>query len=139
MTLVIGRTTDLDACLALRRTIFIEEQQVPEAEERDRYDAIAYHLLARLDGKPIGTARILQCDDTVKIGRVCVLPDHRGAGVGVALLGKCHAIAREIGASRAVLGAQLSALGFYERLGYMAYGDVFEDAGIAHRMMALAL
>ncbi len=65
---------ELPLCLALRRTVFIEEQGVSEADEVDGLDDSATHLLAFVDGAPAGTARLLQAGDTGKIGRVCVLP-----------------------------------------------------------------
>lgn len=139
MMLRVAQTDDVDTCRALRRTVFIEEQGVAEADELDDKDAEALHLLA-LDGDTaIGSARLLPFGTTVKIGRVCVLPDYRGKGVGVSLIEASHDVARGSGATRAILGAQLSALGFYERLGYRAYGEIFDDAGIDHKMMEIGL
>jgi ElaA protein len=140
MTLEVGPTQDIDACLELRRVVFIEEQNVSVSDERDGRDGEAHHILAKRDGSPVGCARILISGDTGKIGRVCVLKDQRGTGLGIALieatlihLGTCD------GVKRAALGAQTHALGFYENLGFTAYGDEFDDAGIAHRMMERAL
>ncbi|WP_147126436.1 GNAT family N-acetyltransferase [Shimia ponticola] len=139
MNLTVAPTDDIATCQDLRRIVFIEEQGVSAADERDGKDGEALHVIAHLDGEPIGTARVLPFGTTAKIGRVCVLPDARGSGAGVALIEACHEMARMSGATRAILGAQLSALGFYERLGYRAYGEVFDDAGIDHRMMELGL
>lgn len=139
MTLRVEQTDDIAACQELRRIVFIDEQGVAEHEERDGKDGEALHVIARLDGDAIGTARVLPFGTTAKIGRVCVLSQFRGTGAGVALIEACHNVARQSGATRVILGAQLSALGFYERLGYRAYGDVFDDAGIDHRMMELGL
>lgn len=133
------RTDDIDTCLALRRTIFTGEQGVSEAEEVDGLDPEAVHFLASLEGKPVGTARILIKEDAAKIGRVCVLGEARGTKQGQALILACVEWAREQGLRRAILGAQLQALGFYEALGFVAYGDIFDDAGIDHRMMELRL
>jgi len=139
MTLTVAQTDDIATCQELRRIVFIEEQGVSEADECDGKDGEALHVIAHLDGTPIGTARVLPFGTTAKIGRVCVLPLARGTGAGVSLIEACHDVARASGATRAILGAQLSALGFYERLGYRAYGDIFDDAGIDHRMMELGL
>jgi predicted GNAT family N-acyltransferase len=139
MTLEVRRTEDLDACLALRRTVFIEEQAVPEELERDAYDATALHLLATLDGRPVGTARMLLKGDTGKIGRVCVLPDLRGQGVGASLIRAAVEELRGLGLARARLGSQVHAIPFYEKLGFAAEGPVYDDAGIPHRDMVLAL
>ena len=139
MTLEVGPTSDLGACLALRATVFIAEQDVPEHEERDGRDQEAHHLLARLEGRPVGCARILIKGDTGKIGRVCVLREARGAGIGAALIEACLAFLRgQEGVSRAVLGSQTHALGFYEKLGFVAFGPEYMDAGIPHRDMERA-
>lgn len=132
----IEQTTDLAACLALRRTVFIEEQRVPEDREIDGLDDGALHLLATQDGQPIGSARILLSGETGKIGRVCVLPQARGTGLGAALIRAALDVLRvQPGITRAKLGAQTHALGFYEKLGFTAYGPVYDDAGIPHRDM----
>ncbi|MGN7868364.1 GNAT family N-acetyltransferase [Paracoccus sp. 22332] len=132
----IEQTDDLAACHALRRAVFIEEQGVSEAEELDDKDAGAIHLLARRDGRPVGTARILLQGDTGKIGRVCVLAQARGTGLGAALIrAALDALRDRPGITRAKLGAQTHALGFYEKLGFTAFGPVYDDAGIPHRDM----
>lgn len=140
MTLVIEETHDLAACHALRRTVFIEEQGVPEAEELDDQDAGAVHLLARLDGRPVGSARLILKGDTGKIGRVCVLKDQRGTGLGAALMrAALDTLRARPGISRATLGSQVHAIAFYEKLGFVAEGPVYDDAGIPHRDMSRAL
>lgn len=140
MTATIVPTRDIAACQAIRRTVFILEQAVSEADEVDGRDGDAVHLLATLRGVPVGTARLLRAGDTVKIGRVAVLPEARGAGIGAALVRAAVAAAREMtGVTTAKLGAQTHALGFYERLGFQAVGPVYMDAGIAHRDMVLPL
>ena len=139
MTLAIARTDDLPTCLALRRVVFIEEQAVPEELERDDQDATALHLLATLDGRPVGTARMLLKGDTGKIGRVCVLRELRGRGVGAALIRAAVEELRRLGLAQAKLGSQVHAIPFYEKLGFAAEGPVYDDAGIPHRDMVLPL
>jgi len=136
----IAPTRDIATCRQLRRVVFIEEQGVSEADEVDDLDDQAFHLLA-LDGStPLGSARLLITGNTGKIGRVCVLKDARGSGLGAALIRAAIAELRSHpGVIRAKLGAQTHALGFYERLGFIATGPEFIDAGIAHRDMVLML
>lgn len=136
----IAPTRDIATCRALRRAVFIDEQGVSEADEIDDQDDVAIHLLASDDGHPLGSARLLVTGDTVKVGRVCVLAQARGTGLGAALMRAAVDHARTIpGVAHVRLGAQTHALGFYERLGFRPYGDVFDDAGIPHRMMVLDL
>lgn len=140
MTWTIERTDDLSACLAVRRAVFMEEQNVSEADEIDGLDGAALHLLARMDDRPVGTARILLSGDLARIGRVCVLPDARGLGLGAEIIEACVDLARaQPGVTRAKLGAQVHALGFYEKLGFSAFGPVYDDAGMPHRDMERAV
>ena len=138
MSIEVSKVTDLTVSLSIRYDVFVVEQNVPVELERDELDAMALHFLGRVDDVPTGTARIVVKDDTGKIGRVAVLKAARGNGLGTALVRTClDELRKTPGVMRAALGAQLDALGFYERLGFVAYGDVFDDAGIDHRMMEL--
>lgn len=136
----ITETPDLAACHALRRTVFMDEQGISETDEFDDLDPVAVHLLATVDGRAMGTARLLTDGTTGKIGRVCVLPEARGTGLGAALIraGIAHFEARG-GIDTVKLSAQVHALGFYEKLGFTAYGPDYLDAGIPHRDMKLTL
>ena len=137
---MIMETRDIATCRALRRIVFIEEQSVSEADEIDDLDDVAIHLLATDNGAPIGSARLLLDGETGKIGRVCVLPPHRGRGVGADLIRAAVAHFGQIpGITRVKLGAQTHALDFYARLGFVAYGPLYTDAGIEHRDMVLNL
>ena len=139
-TLRIEVTRDLPTCRALRRVVFIDEQGVSEADEVDGLDDQAVHLLA-WDGEcPVGTARLMIKGQSGKIGRVCVLPEVRGSGLGAALIGAALVeLGRTPGVTEAYLGSQSHATGFYERLGFVVEGDEFLDAGIPHRHMRRAL
>lgn len=140
MSAAISVTGDLPACLAIRRKVFIEEQSVPEELELDEHDAAAIHLLAVQDGRPVGTARLMVAGAVGKIGRVAVLPEARGTGLGAALIrAALGELRRQPGVATAKLGAQTHALGFYEKLGFAAFGPVYDDAGIPHRDMTRAL
>lgn len=133
-------TDDIATCRTLRRRVFIEEQGVSEADEMDGKDDQAIHLLATVDGVPMGSARLLVAGEVGKIGRVCVLPEARGTGLGAAVMEAAIAeLRRQSGVTKAKLGAQTHALGFYERLGFVAEGPVYDDAGIPHRDMFLSL
>ena len=122
---------------AVRLTVFVKEQQVPEDLEWDDEDEHAYHVLATaVDGKPIGTGRLkLDCH----IGRMAVLKSWRGRGVGSAILSLLVDFARREGCSQVRLNAQTHALAFYARFGFVAVGDEFDEAGIPHRAMTLDL
>ena len=141
---------DREACFAVRKEVFVGEQGVPEDLEYDAYDAVAVHVLAvRDDGVPLGTGRLLHGaaaaakvggDLTVgSLGRLAVAKEARGLGVGVALVRAIEDAARARGLAAVDLHAQTHALGFYERLGYEAYGPEYPEAGIPHRAMRRAL
>ena len=141
---------DREACFSVRKAVFVVEQGVSEDIEYDAYDAVALHVLAvREDGLPLGTGRLLYGEEAAaktggdrsvgSLGRLAVTAEARGLGVGVALVRAIEDAARARGLSAVDLGAQTHALGFYERLGYEAYGPEFPDAGIPHRAMRRAL
>ncbi|MGQ5648986.1 GNAT family N-acetyltransferase [Streptomyces sp. EKR5.2] len=137
---------DREACFTVRKEVFVREQGVPEDIEYDVHDADAVHVLAvRDDGMPLGTGRLLfgeaaaaknGGDPSVgSLGRLAVTRAARGLGVGAALVRAIEDAARAHGLTAVDLHAQTHALGFYERLGYEAYGPEFPDAGIPHRSM----
>lgn len=142
---------DRQAGFAVRREVFVAEQGVPEEIEYDAYDATAVHVLAvrRADGVALGTGRLLYGADAAgktggaegvgSLGRLAVARTARGLGVGVALVRAIEEAARARGLIAVDLHAQTQALGFYERLGYEAYGDEFQDAGIPHLAMRRVL
>ena len=141
---------DREACFAVRKEVFVGEQGVPEDIECDAYDAAAVHVLAvREDGVPLGTGRLLHGEAAAaknggdasvgSLGRLAVTREARGLGVGAALVRAIEDAARARGLTAVDLHAQTQALGFYERLGYAAYGPEFPDAGIPHRSMRRSL
>jgi predicted GNAT family N-acyltransferase len=125
------------ALRAIRYAVFVVEQHVPEALEWDDMDARSTHALALAeDGTPIGCGRLLP---TGYIGRMAVLAPWRCQGVGAALLLALVDLARERRYERAILNAQVQAMPFYARHGFVATGEQFDEAGIDHRVMARAL
>ena len=129
-------TRDIATCQRLRRVVFIEEQGVSEADEVDGLDDGAIHLLAWDGEVPVGTARLLLKGATGKIGRVCVLAQARGTGLGAALIRTALEVLKtQSGVSEAYLGSQSHATGFYQKLGFTVEGEEFLDAGIPHRHM----
>ena len=135
----IAVTEDIAACLRIRETVFTGEQGVSREEDVDGRDPEAIHLLATRDGIAIGTARILIKGEVGKIGRVAVLKETRGLGIGRDLMLSALDQCRAQGLTRATLGAQTHALAFYEALGFTAIGPEFLDAGIPHREMVVEL
>lgn len=122
---------------AVREAVFMREQGVPEELEWDGLDQHCVHLLAETgQGEAIGTVRLLADGH---IGRMAVLREWRGKGVGTALLQRITEIAKDSGLERVMLNAQTAALGFYERAGFTASGNEFMDAGIPHYHMERAL
>jgi predicted GNAT family N-acyltransferase len=131
----------MEQAWAIRRLVFIDEQHVPEEIELDADDAVAFHALATAGSAgAIGCGRYVAHETgEVKIGRMAVLPEFRGRGVGREILRFLMDAARTHGFHRAILHAQLSAEGFYLRQGYQPVGEAFEEAGIAHRAMVIEL
>ena len=130
---------DREVCFRIRFAVFVDEQGVPEEEELDAHDETALHLIAMADGRAVGTARAVPFEGGSKIGRVAVLPSARGKGLGAALVRCLVDRAEREDLPHVVLDAQMDAMGFYERLGFVAEGGMFDDAGIPHRRMRLVL
>ncbi len=126
-------SVELEACFAIRLAVFVGEQGVPAEEEMDELDDAALHFLALWNGEPAGTARAVEkAPGLQKIGRVAVKAAFRKFGIGRMLMQRIEA---EHPGSAFVLDAQTHAAGFYQRLGYVAEGPEFLDAGIPHRLM----
>jgi predicted GNAT family N-acyltransferase len=127
----------VDGLRAVRRAVFIEEQAIPEELEWDASDAVCRHAIAEdANGRAVGCGRLLPDGH---IGRMAVLRDWRGRGVGAALLGHLVDLARSRGHARAILEAQTRAIPFYARHGFAAAGDEYLEAGIPHRTMTRTL
>lgn len=121
--------------LALRREVFIGEQQVPEDEEFDGHDLTATHVVAIDKGDVVGALRILFLDEHVKIGRVVVHRLARGRGIATRMMVFAMDTARARGETRFYLTAQIDKLALYETLGFVAFGDEFQDGGMPHLAM----
>ena len=124
------------SCLSLRRTVFIEEQNVPENEEVDGDDPNCDHILLTISDDPVGAARLKYYDNFVKVQRVCVLKNYRGQGIGSNIINFIikHIEKNDIRNS-VRLGSQIHALGFYKGLGFVEFGEEYLDAGILHKDM----
>lgn len=125
-----SKPADREALLAVREDVFVRGQHVPVELERDYADAACFHVLARaLDGTPIATGRMTP--DGV-IGRMAVLHDWRGHGIGTLVLRTLLDVARSRGLGSVSLHAQRTAVPFYQKHGFTIEGEEFEEAGIAH-------
>lgn len=122
---------------AIRHRVFVVEQGVPESLEWDGVDASCGHVIAEDgDGFAIGCGRLLPDGH---IGRMAVLSDWRGRGVGGAMLERLIELARERGDREVALNAQAHAMPFYARFGFVPVGDPFDEAGIPHHAMTRLL
>ena len=129
----IANDGDMAAAQALREQVFVLEQGVPAALERDALDAQCRHVLAvEADGTAVGTGRLTPDG---RIGRLAVRADRRGRGIGDALLRTLLEMAQAEGLTRTHLHAQLHAMDLYARHGFVADGPPVFEAGIEHRAM----
>ncbi len=127
----------------IRFTVFVQEQGVPQHLETDPMDADpkrVIHVAARsAAGKLIGTARMLLEQPMPRIGRMAVLRDWRGSGVGAAMLEFLCAHAKQLGYQQIRLNSQSHATPFYYKQGFLSHGTEFTEAGIPHLEMRRAL
>jgi len=124
-----------DIC-AIRYEVFVDEQNVPEELEIDGLDGEAKHVLVFVDGLPIGTGRIL---DDGHIGRVSVLKDYRGFGIGKLIMQELIKWAQDMSLEKVWLSSQWHAHSFYLDLGFVCVGDIYKEAGIDHIKMFKAV
>ena len=125
----------IEQALALRERVFCGEQGVDLVAERDGLDAEAIHVVYIDNGVVIGTCRVLVRDGVGRLGRMAVEPAARGRGIGGELLEVAEEAARNAGATRMRLHAQIAARSLYARAGYEQVGDSFDEEGIEHVTM----
>lgn len=125
---------------AVRHPVFVLGQAVTEDEEWDGLDPVSRHAVILQSNRPVATGRLLSLGSGVgRIGRMAVLENARGQGLGLAILRALIQEARSLGFDQLILHAQLHALAFYERAGFVTEGPVFEECRIQHRQMRLML
>lgn len=131
---VVQTPSELKVVHALRREVFVEEQNVPESLEYDGLDDVCVHFLATVNDEAVGTGRYRPlADGAIKFERICTKARVRGTGAGKALMATMVAHARKHApTAKLVMNSQTSAMGFYEKLGWCREGDEFFEAGISH-------
>ena len=125
-----------EAARSVRHVVFVIEQNIPVKLEDDGLDPECHHVVAfDQDAKPIGTARLLP---NAHLGRMCVLKNQRGKGVGSELVKRLLQVARAKGYSKVILESQVHAKDFYLKLGFVQDKErgVFMTAGIPHVEMS---
>lgn len=125
----------LEDAYYVRKTVFVEEQNVPIDIEIDEHESEAAHFVLYDEGQPIGAARFRVVDGYGKLERICVLKEKRGTGAGKALMAALEEHATDNGIGKLKLNAQTQAIPFYEKLGYKVVSEEFLDAGIPHKTM----
>ncbi|GMG77238.1 MULTISPECIES: GNAT family N-acetyltransferase [Bacillus] len=139
--MIIKRITnenDLHVAQDIRKSVFIEEQQVPESDEFDQFDTLneqCQHVLVYHENQPVGTGRVRIVDHTGKLERICILKPYRKYGLGKIIIGELEKIMQEKGISKIKLHGQTHAEGFYKKLGYQTTSDEFMEDGIPHILM----
>ncbi|WP_251367298.1 GNAT family N-acetyltransferase [Polynucleobacter sp. JS-JIR-II-50] len=128
------------AAFLVRQEVFIWEQKVPAELELDEFDPSATHALAHLNGRCIGTGRLVDLGGRqAQIGRMAVLTQFRNQGIGRKILEKLIDLAKSQGAESIVLHSQVAAIPFYQKLGFKPEGPIYDEAGMPHRNMMLIL
>ena len=132
-------TADLEDAHKIRREVFMVEQNVSEEEELIEWeDKLSHHLVIYLNGEAIATGRIV-LNNEISLGRIAVLKPYRGQKYGEMVMYELLDKARELNIPVLYLHSQTYAIKFYEKFGFVAYGEEFMDAGIPHYHMKLTL
>ena len=127
---------NIDTAFEIRRKVFVVEQEVDEREEYDEFEPTSIHYLVHADGTPVGTARWRITENGIKLERFAVLKEYRNAKAGRTVLLKVLDDVTPLG-KKIYLNAQVTAMNFYEREGFIAEGEMFMECNIKHFRMVL--
>jgi len=120
---------DIAPARSVRDAVFVNEQGFSPESEYDAFDKTAWHLVAMDDEKPIATGRVYLDNGNFHLGRVCVLPEYRGFGVGDAIVRLLLNRALSAGAPSVTISAQECAKDFYKRYGFEEVGKTYTNPG----------
>ncbi|NYE05474.1 putative GNAT family N-acyltransferase [Bacillus niacini] len=126
---------ELQDAFSVRRTVFIDEQNVPEEEEIDQFEKDAVHFVSYQEGTSVAAGRFRVVDGFGKVERICVLKEARNTGAGKAIMREIESYAQKKALHKLKLNAQTHAIPFYANLGYEVVSEEFLDAGIPHKTM----
>ena len=130
---IVESDEEKESVISIRRIVFIQELNIPEHMEIDDNEDLATYVLAKVEGKNVGTARWRETNSGIKLERFAVLNQYRSYGVGTAIT---KFILKQLDQSKIIyLNAQESAISFYEKLGFDSTGSMFDEVGIAHQKM----
>lgn len=132
---VVDAPREREDAFRVRIGVFVDEQGIPREEELDESDKTAIHCVCYVDDEPVAAGRLVLANGYAKVGRMAVLKQHRGNGYGASVLRALEEAGAARGVAKFRLSAQLPARGFYERAGYVAVGDVYDEVGIPHVAM----
>lgn len=137
---IVDTPEEMDACVKIRRVVFIEGQNVPEAREQDGLDDQCIHYIAYHEETPVGTMRVRSITpDSRKVERVAVLEEFRGQGIAQNMMFMAMEDMAAEGIKEVMVESQETALPLYEKLGFVAYGERFMDANMPHFKMKKSL
>jgi predicted GNAT family N-acyltransferase len=132
---IVENQQELQDAYFVRKTVFIEEQNVPLEIEIDEHEDESTHFVLYDNGEPVGAGRIRILDGIGKVERICVLKEKRKSGAGKVIMDRIEEYAKAQGIKGLKLNAQTHAIPFYNRLGYSIVSEEFLDAGIPHKAM----
>lgn len=127
--------SQFEEVFSVRKTVFVQEQNVPLEEEIDEHENQSTHFILYDGDRPAGAGRFRLLDGIGKVERICVLKSLRGKGAGREIMQAIEQYAAGRSISKLKLNAQTYAIPFYEGLGYEVVSEEFMDAGIPHRTM----
>jgi predicted GNAT family N-acyltransferase len=139
-TIRVAKThADFGKIFVLRYKIFTVEQGFSEDIEIDEHDDTAVHLIADAGSRAMGTLRLFKNKGDIILGRMAVEKEARATGLGRKLVRRAIIEARKMGGKFIIAHAQVQALGFYMKLGFVPFGDEFDEDGTPHRLVRCAL
>ena len=132
---VVNNPADLLKVFFVRGVVFVEEQQFSYGEEMDGNDYNSCHFLGEIDGEPVAAARVMFFNSYVKLGRFAVRKNFRKQNIGRDLMLFVIDYIEGKGFQKIILHAQVDAVPFYLKFGFIQKGSSFKEAGVDHYLM----
>ena len=130
---VASTAKDFESVFAIRKKVFVVEQNVDEREEYDEFETSCTHFIATINDLAVGTCRFRNTDKGIKLERFAVLKNARGKGVGEALM---QTVLKHIDLNQHIyFNAQIQVVEFYAKYGFEKEGNIFLEANIKHYKM----
>ena len=119
--------------ISVRRKVFVVERRFDKKMLYDKFDTDSFHLIATNEGEQtIGCGRLTRDG---RLGRIAVLIDQRGKGIGTMILGRLIKIAEQNQIKNISLNTERDLVNFYQQQSFAETGPVYMKQGVPYQHM----